>query len=377
MFDHRAPPTNQLQAIMRKSRRALSSRLVAAARKMSEVCPRQVMCDFYPSYSHNTDLAMRFLMTAILLLGLTVQGGHAQVPASGPKHSANDLSWTASLKPFRMPESERENIADNPSWTAPQKPFRIYGNTWIVGPRGLGVFLITAPTGHVLIDTGVPGDAQLIETNIRHLGFNLRDIKWILNSHAHSDHAGGIAQLAHDTDAQVIASAADTPLLERGGDDDPQYGDRFPFPAVHVALTVADGESLHLGDLVLTAHATPGHTKGNTTWTWMSCESKHCLHMVDVGSLSAPSFKLIGNPKYPNIVKDFDHSFAVVGALACDIPLAPHPGMVDFWERVAKRNHGDANALMDTMGCRNYAKEARKNFEAQLAKERSDAASRK
>jgi metallo-beta-lactamase class B len=335
------------------------------------------MCDTYAACFRKTDLAMRFLMIEILFLGLTVQSGHAQVPASGLRHSANDPSWTGSLKPFRMPGSERKNISDNPSWTAPQKPFRIYGNTWIVGPRGLGVFLITAPTGHVLIDNGVPGDAQLIEANIRHLGFNLHDIKWILNSHAHSDHAGSMAQLAHDTGAQVIAGAADAPLLERGGDDDPQYDDRFPFPPVHVARTVADGESLQLGDLVLTAHATPGHTKGNTTWTWMSCEGKQCLHMVDVGSLSAPSFKLMGNPKYPNIVRDFDYSFAVVGALIGDIPLAPHPGMVDFWERVAKRKQGNTNALIDPMGCRNYANGARKNFEAQLSKERSDAASPK
>jgi metallo-beta-lactamase class B len=223
----------------------------------------------------------------------------------------------------------------------------------------------------------VPGEAQLIEANIRGLGINLRDIKWILNSHAHSDHAGGIAQLAHDTGAQVLANVADTPLLEHGGRDDPEYGDRFPFPPVHVARTVADGEILHLGDLVLTAHSTPGHTKGNTTWTWISCVGTRCLHMVDVGSLSAPGFKLIGNPKYPNVVKDFDRSFAMVAALPCDIPLAPHPGMVDFWARVTKRKRGDVNALITPMGCRDYAKDARENFEAQLAKQRAEAASEK
>lgn len=189
---------------------------------------------------------MRLLIAATLLSGLMVQCGYAQVPASERKNTANNPLWTASQKPFRMPESERKNIADNPLWTTPQKPFRIYGNTWLVGPHGLGVFLITAPTGHVLIDGGVPGEARLIEANIRDLGINLRDIKWILNSHAHSDHAGGIAQLAHDTGAQVIANVADTPLLERGGQDDPEYGDGFPFPAVHVARTVADGEILHL-----------------------------------------------------------------------------------------------------------------------------------
>jgi len=315
---------------------------------------------------------MRLLVAAILASGLIVQGAHAKVPVPEQKSIASTPSPQA---PFRMPLTEQKNIAENPSWTAPQKPFRIYGNTWYVGPHGLGVFLITAPTGDVLIDGGVPGDASLIEGNIRDLGVNLRDIKWILNSHAHSDHAGGMAQLAHDTGAQVIAGAADAPLLERGGRDDPEYGDRFPFPPVHVARTVADGECLHLGDLVLTAHATPGHTQGNTSWTWTSCEGKRCLHMVDVGSLSTPEFKLIGNPNYLNVVKDFEHSFAVVAALPCDIPLAPHPGMVNFWARVAEQRQRGANALVNPKGCRAYAMDAHKNFDAQLAKQRADAGS--
>ncbi|WP_212756880.1 subclass B3 metallo-beta-lactamase [Usitatibacter rugosus] len=267
-------------------------------------------------------------------------------------HTANDAS-----------------CVNDPSWTAPQKPFRIYGNTWHVGPRGLGVFLITAPTGNVLIDGGVPGNAPLIEANIRSLGIKLRDIRWILNSHAHCDHAGGIAQLARASGAQIIASAADTQLLARGGRDDPQYSDRFPFPPVRVTRTVADGESLRLGDLVLTAHSTPGHTKGNTTWTWKSCEDTRCLHMVLVGSLSAPGYRLIANPKYPDIVKDFEHGFAVVEALPCEIALAPHPGMVSFWQRVAKRDQGDADALMDSTVCRAYAKDARESFAKELKKQ--------
>ncbi|HEX5489044.1 MAG TPA: subclass B3 metallo-beta-lactamase [Rhodanobacteraceae bacterium] len=320
---------------------------------------------------------MRLLIAAMLLPGLIVQGGHAQVPASAQRNAAHDSSSMAPRKPFRMPASEQRNIAENPSWTAPQKPFRIYGNTWYVGPHGLGVFLVTAPTGDVLIDGGVPGEAPLIESNIRSLGIDLHDIRWILNSHAHSDHAGGIAELVRDTGAKVIASAADAPLLERGGRDDPEYGDRFPFPPVHVARTATDGGHLHLGDLVLTAHATPGHTRGNTTWTWTSCQGTRCLHMVDVGSLSAPGFRLVGNHRNPNVVADFEHSFGVVAALPCDVPLAPHPDMVDFWARVAKRERGDAQAMLDPTGCRSYSELARKSFEAQLAKQRADAATAK
>ena len=299
---------------------------------------------------------MRALIATILVFGLIVQSAYAQTPKAEQAHTEEDHS-----------------CANDPTWTAAQTPFRIYGNTWFVGPRGLGVFLITAPTGDVLIDGGVPQDAKLIEGNIWTLGIKLRDIKWILNSHAHCDHAGGIAQLARDTGAQVIAGAADTALLARGGHDDPEYGDRFLFPPVHVTRKVTDGERLRLGDLVLTVHSTPGHTKGNTTWTWTSCDGKRCLHMVDVGSLSAPDFKLIGNAKYPDAVNDFRYSFAMVAALPCDIALAPHPEMVDFWERVAKRKQGDANVLIDSTLCRAYASDSRNSFETQLAKERADA----
>lgn len=260
------------------------------------------------------------------------------------------------------------SCTDDPSWTAPQAPVRIHGNTWHVGPRGLGVFLVTAPTGHVLIDGGATADASLIKANLQSLGIDLRDVKWILNSHAHCDHAGGIAQLARDTGAQVIAGAADAPLLARGGRDDPQYGDRFPFAPVQVTRTVTDGESLRFGDLVITAHATPGHTRGNTTWTWKSCEDTRCLDVVNVGSLSAPGFQLMGNPDYPDAVADFRASFTKVAALPCDIALAPHPGMVDFWARVERRDQGDAGALIDGTLCRAYAEDARRALEEELAR---------
>lgn len=295
---------------------------------------------------------MRMSIAVFLISGLLAHNALA--------HTANDSS-----------------CVNDPSWIEPQKPFRIYGNTWHVGPRGLGVFLITAPTGHVLIDGGVPGHTPLIEANIRSLGFNLRDIKWILNSHAHCDHAGGIAQLARVTNARVIAAPADRQLLARGGRGDPQYGDRFPFPPVRVTQTVSNGESLRLGGLTITAHLTPGHTQGNTTWAWKSCEDTRCLDMVVVGSLSAPGYKLISNPKYPGAIKDYEHSFAAVEALPCDIALAPHPGMVDFWERVEKRDQGDTNALIDRALCSAYAKDARANFAEDLAIQRKGAGSEK
>lgn len=301
---------------------------------------------------------MRVLVAVIL--------GASPIAPSAVAHAASALASAAA--------SDSACIND-PSWTAPQKPFRVHGSTWHVGPRGLGVFLITAPTGHVLIDGGVPGNASLITENIRSLGIDPHDIKWILNSQAHCDHAGGIAELARETGAEVIAGVGDARLLARGGHDDPQYGDDLPFPPVRVARSVTDGESLRLGALAFTAHATPGHTKGNTTWTWKSCEDTRCLHIALVGSLSAPEYRLVGNAGYPDIVKDFEYSFAVVAGLPCDIALAPHPGMVDFWERVARRDQGDADALVDPTRCRAYASGARERFEEELTKQRQAAAS--
>jgi metallo-beta-lactamase class B len=298
---------------------------------------------------------MRVSIAVLLLSSMLVHAAHAQTPSSAEGRASNDSS-----------------CVNDTSWTAPQKPFRIYGNTWYVGPRGLGVFLITAPTGDVLIDGGVPADASLIEGNIQALGFDPHDVKWILNSHAHCDHAGGIAQLARDLGATVIANVADTALLARGGHDDPQYDDRLLFPPVHASRTVTDGQSLRLGELVLTAHSTPGHTRGNTTWTWTSCEGTRCLRIVDVASLSAPGYNLVHSPRYPDIVKDFEYSFSMVAALPCDIALSQHPGVVHFWDRMAKRENGDANALFDRTLCRSYATDARSSFEAQLAKQRAD-----
>ncbi|MBA2291628.1 MAG: subclass B3 metallo-beta-lactamase [Gemmatimonadales bacterium] len=297
------------------------------------------------------------------LLAATLIGSTSCQGASTPKPDV------ASPAPAQATTASAKVCAHDSSWTAPQAPFRIYGNTWHVGPRGLGVFLITAPTGHVLIDGGVPGGAPLIEANIRAIGIDPRDIKWILVSHAHCDHAGDVAQLAATTGAEVVAGTGDVLLLARGGHDDPQYGNRFLYPPVQVTRKVTDGEVLRLGDLALTAHLTPGHTKGNATWGWTSCEGGRCLQLVDIGSLSAPDYTLIGNPNHQDIVTDYGASFTKVAALRCDIALAPHPGMVDFWERVARRDRGEADALIDSTRCRVYAEYAKESFRQELAKQ--------
>lgn len=266
---------------------------------------------------------------------------------------------------------------DRAAWNAPQTPFRIFGNTYYVGPHGLSSILIKTSQGLLLIDGDLPESASRIEANIRTLGFRVRDIRWILNSHAHVDHAGGIAELQRASGAEVLASAGGAHAMELGGVDpeDPQYGLSPAYTPVHNIRIVRDGETLHLGDMDITAHATPGHTPGSTSWTWRSCEENTCLNIVYADSLtaiSAPAFRYADDTKHPHGVEDFRRAIATVAELPCDILLTPHPDASDFWERVQRRNAGKhPNPLIDTGACRAYAATAEKNLDERLKKERT------
>jgi metallo-beta-lactamase class B len=260
------------------------------------------------------------------------------------------------------------------AWNAPQAPFRIYGNTWYVGPHGLSSILVDTGQGLALFDGDLPESAPQIEAHVRALGFRVRDIKWIFNSHAHVDHAGGIAALQRASGAQVLASAADARELELGGADpsDPQYGSIPDYTPVRHVRVVRDGAALHLRDAAIKAHYTPGHTAGSTSWTWTSCEKKRCLHVVYADSLtavSAPAFRFSDHPRY---LADFRRSIATVAAMPCDILLTPHPDASGFWERVARRDAPtDVPALIDQNACRRYAATASKALDARLAQERT------
>ncbi|HEX3704419.1 MAG TPA: subclass B3 metallo-beta-lactamase [Vicinamibacterales bacterium] len=263
-----------------------------------------------------------------------------------------------------------------PVWNLAQPPFQIYGNTYYVGVRGLSAILIASPEGHVLIDGALPESAARIADNVRALGFRIEDVKLIANSHVHYDHAGGIAELQRLSGAEVVASAASAAVLKHGGvgRDDPQFGILLPIRAVRRVRTIADGETLHVGPLALTAHLTPGHTPGGTTWTWSSCEQTRCLDVVYADSLSAISadgFLFSRNHRYPHVVQDFERSFARMSALRCDILVSTHPEVSNFWDRLAKRTAGDANALVDAAACARYVELAREGLAKRLAREAS------
>lgn len=262
------------------------------------------------------------------------------------------------------------SCASGAEWTEPAPPLRIYGNTWFVGTCGLSSILVTSRQGHVLIDGGVEEDAALIEASIRKLGFRVGDVRYILNSHEHYDHAGGIARLQRDSGATAAARAPAAAAFARGRGDrgDPQFLGIKSFPSVAGVRVIGDGEVLRVGALALTARATPGHTPGSTTWTWQSCEDGKCRQIVYADSLSAVSDDAYRYSDPDSLGAAFRNSIGIVGKLRCDILLTPHPDASDMWTRLGP---AAAAPLIDSDACSRYADNALKNLETRLAREAS------
>ena len=256
-----------------------------------------------------------------------------------------------------------------------QPPFRIFGSTYYVGTHGLSSILITSPAGHVLIDGDLPESAGLIAGNIRLLGFRIEDVKLIVNSHVHSDHAGGIADLQRRSGARVAASEWSAEVLRRGGvgKGDPQYGTLTPLAAVKNVNTFRDGESLKVGEITITPHLTPGHTPGGTSWTWKTCEGSVCYDMVYADSLnpiSAPGFRFTKSREYPQAVEDFEKSFTFFETVPCDVLITAHPDVSGFWDRLALRERGvKPDPFIDSGACRKLAESGREKLRQRLADE--------
>ncbi len=235
-------------------------------------------------------------------------------------------------------------------WNDPQQPLRVFGNTYYVGTAGLSAVLVTSSAGHVLLDAALPQSAPRIDASIRKLGFRTEDVRLILNSHAHHDHAGGIAALQRRSGATVAASASGARAIEEGE----------PTP-------------LRVAELAITAHYTPGHTPGATTWTWRSCEKETCFDVVYADSLnavSAPGFRFTGDASHPSLVASFERSIDVVAGLPCDILLAVHPGFSRMFEPLRRRAApSGSEPLRDPGACRAYAEGARKRLKARVAEE--------
>lgn len=257
-------------------------------------------------------------------------------------------------------------------WNEPQAPFRIAANTWFVGVAGLSAILVDTGSGLVLVDGGLPQSAPLINTNIRALGFRPQDIAFILVSHVHYDHVGGIAALQRISGARVLASAPARRALRSGElqPDDPQFDpavSKSRFPAVGNVDALADGESITLGEVTFTGYHTPGHTPGGMSWSWPACNESVCRHVVYADSLSpisANGFRFSDDGK--RVANQMRNSAARIGALPCDIFLSNHPV---FFGMTEKLESDTVEPFARPGECRAYADRALERLERRLSKE--------
>jgi metallo-beta-lactamase class B len=258
-------------------------------------------------------------------------------------------------------------------WSDAAPPARIHGNTYYVGTCGISVLLVASPKGHVLIDGATDEAVPSILANIRALGFNPRDIKFIVGSHEHLDHMGGFAALKEATGAKILLSVQARDVLQTGKTDpeDPQFGtipDMKPVPVDGILTYPPEPGWIVTGDptlvMSLTPHPTPGHTSGGTSWTWQSCEGAKCVTFAYVDSMTPVSADNYRFTDHPERVAPFRETFERVSKMPCDILVTPHPSVSDLFERLR-----GAKPLIDNAGCRNLVLAMRKRLDDRLAKE--------
>lgn len=253
-------------------------------------------------------------------------------------------------------------------FSAPAPPARLYGNTWYVGTCTVSVLLVTSPQGHVLVDAATGEAAPAILANIRALGFRPEDVRWIVTSHEHYDHVGGLAALAKATGAKVALSAPAAAVIATGKVDpaDSQYADLKDrdFAPVQADRIVEAGDVVQVGPLRMTMMATPGHTSGSSSWSWQSCAEKRCdtVNYTDsISALAAGSYRFTD---HPDVVARFQRTFSAIAAQPCGILVTPHPSASDLFERMLGKK-----PLAAPSACRHYAATGRNRLNAQLVRE--------
>lgn len=276
---------------------------------------------------------------------------------SQPVAQASDRAF----EPIKQACGERDG------WSDAAPPGHVFGNVYMVGTCGITALLITTPQGHFLIDGATDEAAEGIADNIRKLGFDPKDIRTLLVTHEHLDHAGGLAKLKQISGAKMAAREAARAGLESGlpVGEDPQHGIHPAFPGVKADQIIKDGETLRIGKQAITVIATPGHSPGGTSYTWKSCEGRTCHQFVYADSLNAVSADAYRFGDHPAYVATLRGSMAKIEAIKnCDIMISPHPFQSDFFERLA----GEA-PLVDPQMCKQYVTAARKRLDDRLAKE--------
>jgi metallo-beta-lactamase class B len=260
--------------------------------------------------------------------------------------------------------SPAQNAQQRVEWNRPAEPFRIVGNVYYVGTRGLAAYLVTGAKGHVLIDGGLPDSAPLIAGNIRRLGFKLSDIEYLLINHGHFDHSGGLSELKRLTGAKLIALAAERADLEAGRTIGRPELDRFP--PVKVDRVIGDGARFTLGNIKLTAHWTPGHTRGCTSWSTKAGKQE----VLFACSLTVAGQNLIGDKAYPSAAQDFEKTFAKLRQMTADVFLNFHPEFFDLEGKRARQLNGDPNAFVDPGELSRQTARAEEAYRRELRRQR-------
>ncbi len=258
------------------------------------------------------------------------------------------------------------------TWTQPFPPHPVVGNVYYVGSQGLASYLITSPAGHILINSSLEASVPLIRQSIEKLGFKYSDVKILLISHAHWDHCAGSQLIKQQTGAQYMVMDADAAEIADGGRSNFQYG---PDASSHYQpmkpdRILHDGDQVRLGGNVLTAHLTPGHTKGCTTWTWKSREKGRDYSVVVVGSPNVNSgYKLVNNSLYPHMADDYERTFRTLKSLPCDIFLGAHGDYYGMPAKYARMKKDGPNEFLDPEGYKTYLADRERAFRTELKKQ--------
>ncbi|TQD45171.1 subclass B3 metallo-beta-lactamase [Marilutibacter aestuarii] len=272
-------------------------------------------------------------------------------------------AWPTLAAEAPLPQLQAYEVRE--AWRQPIEPFRIAEHTWYIGTQGLSALLVKTDAGAVLIDGGMPQAADMLLEHMATLGVAPGDLKYILHSHAHGDHAGPIAAIQRATGATLVSNAESAVLLARGGSDDIHFGDAIVFPPAHADRLVMDGESIELGGMRFTVHSTPAHTPGSMSWTWSDRRDGRDTAIAYVDSISAPGYRLLDNPRYPRIVDDYRRGFQAIRALPCDLLVTPHPDASGWTPADA------GNRLPTPTGCRDYADAAERALDQRIAEQRA------
>lgn len=285
------------------------------------------------------------------------------------RHNVIAAAWSA----LAMPGWGRQASAQPPrEWTDPFPAFRIAGNLYYVGSRGLASFLVTTRAGHILINSNLESSVPQLRESVESLGFRFSDIEILLISHAHWDHNAGSATLKTITGAQYFVMEADVGVVESGGRADYQYGSTpgAQYPRASVERVLHHGDTVSLGDAVLVAHLTPGHTKGCTTWSLQVRDGDAVHQAVIVCSAGLnPGTRLVANPAYAQIQSDYERTFRRLGELRADIFLGAHGSFFDLAEKYARLQRGEARPFHDPEGYRRYVESRAVAYRAELAKQ--------